>query len=85
MSIHPEFKAKYPDVAQIFESWKTNSWKDDFRKCEEILDFLRKQYIPLQKKMKRAFAKYIKNNEKRNKLKDRVDAFQKFGGFPLTF
>ncbi len=85
MSIHPEFKAKHTKAAQIFESWKTNSYKSDFKKCEAILDFLRSFYKPLQKKVKRAFAKYIKNNEKREALKEKLETFEKFGGFPLSF
>ena len=49
MSIDPQFIERYPDVSNKLKSWKTSTIKDDFIKCEYIIDFLRMNYIRLEK------------------------------------
>ena len=49
MNIDSQFIEKYPDVSKKLKSWKTSTIQDDFIKCEYIIDFLRMNYIRLEK------------------------------------
>ena len=85
MELNEEFKVKYPKFAQKYESTETKTLYEDFRKLEDLVDFLRKEYKSNQKVVKRTMKYFKHQKEKRVKYRVQLQAFHIFGGLAFSF
>ena len=85
MELNTEFEVKYPEFAQKYESKETKTLYEDFRKLEDLVDFLRKEYKSNQKIEKRTMKYFLHHKEKREKYSVQLQAIHTFGGLAFSF
>ena len=83
-SVPKEFWDRYPDVAKIFAGWETRTLKQCFFKIEEMIDFMRKQYVIFIRKEIKAWDKLKAKNAKEKKMMVKLENFERKHEIPWS-
>ena len=76
---HWDLWERIPEYTRQWAYFKTKTLKDDFRKMEALIDYIRRRYNLLARKERIARRYFELNEEMRDKYRDRVNGFYNFG------